>query len=862
MSNQPYPDSGQPIEQPVRNRRSARHERAGQPQPAAEPRRASYPPEPSDAPPSPYSRPAKPVVYADDPVYSEQQQPAYNRDAYGRSLYDDEEEGDYAPRRWPWAILAVVLALALAFAAIQLLIPASATGIMGSARKLTDTAVDGVKGLLGMREPVLPQLIKFETPSQETAVGVKAVFTFTADRAIQGVRMSDEVGNVVTGTLTNMNEPENTLWTISTVFDRPAQRTLRAEMMVDGRWYASDKVISMAVVEPTMVPTTIPATDAPLPATASMAPDATQGAESVPTASWTAPPTQQAAFVIVSPQPLPQTTAEVPTAEATAEAVAILPEPTAAPETATAEPAATVVPAPTATPMPALTVTASEDTSPDKLAYQDTVYVDGKSTKELARTQPLNMPAPGDYTGYEGGVFTFRKDSFRGNAAFGTADVQQGALTELWKAEVGSLRANTGAVYGIGWTGQPAIVKWMMEIRAMMNIKPEKRDVTALKEVIIAAQDGKVYFLDLMDGQPTRDPIDIGFPLKGSVSVDPNGRPLMAVGQGISMLSNKTGDIGLHVYNLIDQSEAYFLNGRRSDKQSQFSTNGAFDGTALFDRVSDNLIVAGENGLVYTLKLNSTFDYKDKMSITIDPEVTFVKSKGKQDNNTVTMEGSVAMYGKCIFVADKQGFVRCIDSDSMTTVWAFDAGDNTDATLALGFDPDGSLGLYTGNTAHARLGSRKDVTLRRLNALTGEQVWGYEIKSKYNKEERGGAKASPIVGEREISDLVIFTVNMTENDGSTMVALNKQTGAVVWQHALAAQTVSSPVAVYNEAGQSWIIQGDESGKLTMLHGKTGQVVTELALEGAIDGSPAVYNDYLVVGTTARSGSYIYGVRIQ
>ena len=32
------------------------------------------------------------------------------------------------------------------------------------------------------------------------------------------------------------------------------------------------------------------------------------------------------------------------------------------------------------------------------------------------------------------------------------------------------------------------------EIRAMMNIKP-KRDVTALKEVIIAAQDGKVYFL-------------------------------------------------------------------------------------------------------------------------------------------------------------------------------------------------------------------------------------------------------------------------------------------------------------------------------------------------------------------------------
>ena len=46
----------------------------------------------------------------------------------------------------------------------------------------------------------------------------------------------------------------------------------------------------------------------------------------------------------------------------------------------------------------------------------------------------------------------------------------------------------------------------------------------------------------------------------------------------------------------------------------------------------------------------------------------------------------------------------------MTTLWAVDHGDNTDATLALGFDEDGSLGLYTGNTAHARLGNKRNVT--------------------------------------------------------------------------------------------------------------------------------------------------------
>ena len=849
MSNQPYNEPENNINSPVRRRRSDRHARPVQP------RRAEYVEDMQEVPPpSAYSRVAQPH---EDNLYPPQQgQYPYGYDAYGQSPYDEEE---YAPRRWPWVVFGLVLALALAFAAIQMLVPDNATGVLGSARKVTSTVVDSAKGLLGIAKPALPELIKFETPAQESPMGAKTVFTFTADKAIQGVRIVDEVGNVITGSLTNMNEPENTLWTISVVFDSPAQRTLRAEIFYKDKWYASDKVITMTVLEPTVAPTT-PPTISPTQEMAGADPYPLQNATDTPAPepAWTVPPTQAAALVIVSQQP------EVtePPIEPTAEIEPIEQPETAVPEIPTEPPAETVPPAPTATPMPMLTVVVADEAAPGKLNYKDNVYVAGKSIKELTRTTPINMPAPGDYTGYAGGVFTFRNDSFRGNAAFGTVEVKQGQLTELWKVPVGSLRADTGTVHGIGWTGQPAIVKWMMEIRAMMNIKPEKRDVTALKEVIIAAQDGKVYFLDLTDGVATRDPIDIGFPLKGSVSVDPNGRPLIAFGQGISKVAGKQGDIGLYVYNLIDQSRAFFLNGRKTKKQSQYSTNGAFDGTALFDRTSDSLIVAGENGLLYTIKLNSTFDYKDKMSIAIDPEITYQKSKGKQNDNTVSMESSVAMYGKYIFVADKQGFVRCVDSDTMTTLWAVDCGDNTDATLALGFDEDGSLGLYTGNTAHARLGNKRNVTLRRLDAMTGAQIWAYEIKAKYNKEERSGAKASPVVGEHSIRDLVVFTVNLTENGGSTIVALNKQTGTVVWQHELAAPTVSSPVAVYNKAGDAWIIQGDESGKLTMLKGLSGQVVTELALEGAIDGSPAVYNDYLVVGTTGRNSSYIYGVRIQ
>jgi len=48
----------------------------------------------------------------------------------------------------------------------------------------------------------------------------------------------------------------------------------------------------------------------------------------------------------------------------------------------------------------------------------------------------------------------------------------------------------------------------------------------------------------------------------------------------------------------------------------------------------------------------------------------------------------------------------------------------------------------------------------------------------------------------------------------------------------------------------------------LLDGMTGEVINTLQLTGTIDGSPAVYNDMLVIGTTGKGTSYIYGVKLQ
>ncbi|NLE69547.1 MAG: PQQ-binding-like beta-propeller repeat protein [Clostridiales bacterium] len=516
----------------------------------------------------------------------------------------------------------------------------------------------------------------------------------------------------------------------------------------------------------------------------------------------------------------------------------------------------------TATPMPALTVAAAADQEPGKFRMAETAYKGSKKQSDFNRETPINAQGGELYTYYPGGVFTFRNDGMRQNAAFGTADMPLKQMSIHWQSDLGSLRTDADTLYGLGWTSQPAIIKWSVEVRSGMNINDAKKDTKALKEVIVGALDGKIYFLDLADGQPTRDPIEVGFPLKGSVAVDTFGRPLIAVGQGISKLRNKTGDIGYHFYNLIDQKRALFINGRKTKNQLQHSTNGAFDGTGLFERNSDSFVVGGENGLFYTVKLNTVFDFKNPTTLTLDPEVLYLRSKiARQDNTGVSIEGSPAMYGPYAFVADKHGVLRCIDTTTMKTLWIFDTGDNTDATPALDLNADGSLSLYTGTTVFARSRKAGNAVIRRLDALTGEEIWAKEVKAKYDNLERGGVKASPIVGQQQIGHLVIFTVNLTE-EGGAIIAFNKENGQEAWRVPLPGGAISSPVAVYAQDGSARIVQASTDGKLYLMEGATGSLLSTLDLGGAIESSPAVYNDILVVGTGSKDNHKLYGIRLE
>ncbi|HHX17639.1 MAG TPA: pyrrolo-quinoline quinone, partial [Clostridium sp.] len=197
------------------------------------------------------------------------------------------------------------------------------------------------------------------------------------------------------------------------------------------------------------------------------------------------------------------------------------------------------------------------------------VLKDSTILENYTRNEFIKFPSYEKYNEIKG-VTTFRGNNYRNSASYGYVDVTEKKLEKVWSVKIGYLDSWTG----VGWNGQPAIVNWDENLRKKMNLYQEKKNIDNLKEVIYGTLDGKIYFLDLQDGSYTRDPINIGIPIKGSVTVDPRGYPLLYSGQGIDVVNGKRVSIGFRIFSLIDQKLLYFLDGIDT---TSYRLWGAFD---------------------------------------------------------------------------------------------------------------------------------------------------------------------------------------------------------------------------------------------------------------------------------------------
>ena len=478
----------------------------------------------------------------------------------------------------------------------------------------------------------------------------------------------------------------------------------------------------------------------------------------------------------------------------------------------------------------------------------------------ITRSDDISMGDPLEYTS-QGGVLTFRGGPLRQNAAYGTVEV----VDEQLSVARGMRTTTLGGKYmGFGYGSQPLIVKWYKNIRELMNIKDDSKNTTAMKEVIYPANDGRIYYLDLDKMIYSRDIQEVGYPMQSTAAVNPYGYPLLYVGQTEDAISDYKGIIGMRVYSLIDQKMIEFIPGM--NPQANRETGEIFS-SPIIESDSDTLIYGAENGMLYTVAMNTYFDVNSG-DMAVTPEVTSYAYKTKLSNAKQGITGSVATYGNYAYFGDMAGSIQCVDMNTLQTVWAVDMQDSVVASVALECGEDGEVYLYAGNVVNKRERSSQ-IKLVKLNALTGETIWECqnEMKGKYSSKSANtgiyaGLMASPLVGQGDIDDLVIFNVNRIIDDKTqyaTVYALDKETGEEVWSQPLDVDSVSSPIAVYQPDGRSYIILGDENGTLRLMDGFTGSTISTVNLGSAIQASPAAYGNRLVVGTT---GGMLYFIDIK
>lgn len=521
---------------------------------------------------------------------------------------------------------------------------------------------------------------------------------------------------------------------------------------------------------------------------------------------------------------------------------------------------------PTQTPVPLPDPTSTTSTHPDTFGLQTEMEKNSQRISTHLWNADLTFPDAENYTGMEG-IVTFRGNNYRNDPTYGTAGtVSEKKLELVWTKEIrGSIsKSGDGAWFGCGWTGQPLIVRWDEQTKKNMNIYEEKKQKNDLVEIIYATENSNIYFLDLEDGSFTRDKIDGKWTFKGAGSLDPRGYPLLYVGAGDD---GPNGSARNMIFSLIDGSMLYSYG---ADDPFATRTFMAYDPATLIHAESDTLTYAAENGIVYQMQLNTNYDAQNG-TISINPSNTvkmrYTTSRtreGGTDSYWLGFESSPVIWKHFMYVSDNAGNLFCIDINTLEVVWMQDVMDDTNCSPVFEINEEtGEASIYIGTSLHWTVDDNNYgyIPFWRIDALTGEIVWKDEGYRCTRSSVSGGIQDTAALGKNNLSDLVYVAYAMTVDTDTrgVLVAYYKETGEKAWVKELGSYSWSSPLIVYDDNGDGYIIECTAAGKMFLLDGRTGEKLDMLELEGNFEASPAAFGDTIVIGTRA---SKIYGVKIK
>ena len=141
-------------------------------------------------------------------------------------------------------------------------------------------------------------------------------------------------------------------------------------------------------------------------------------------------------------------------------------------------------------------------------------------------------------------------------------------------------------------------------------------------------------------------------------------------------------------------------------------------------------------------------------------------------------------------------------------------------------------------------------------------VWQTDYSCYTAADVSGGVQGTLAIGKNNLSDLLFVPVCKTTDGtgGGVLAALDKTTGETVWELKTTTDySWSSPVVVYDEAGDGYVIYTTFLGSVYLLDGRTGETLDRTTLEGHLEASPVVYGNTVVVGTRNQK---IFGIPLQ
>lgn len=448
-----------------------------------------------------------------------------------------------------------------------------------------------------------------------------------------------------------------------------------------------------------------------------------------------------------------------------------------------------------------------------------------------------------DYSDDAWSIFCFRGNHQRNSPSRGTVVNRPNVITLDWEFQTAYDGTTTDFGTwggGAGWTGQPMIIRWDREQKVKLGIQDSVflNNDKAL-ELIIGSLCGNIYFLDAETGQPTRPHLSIGNPIKGSVSVDPRKNGLLYVGQGIQHGAR----FGAYVFDMFSREEILHINGKDVQSVRRW---GAFDSNPIVERHTGQIFWPAENGMVYSFHLSNPND----LSRLVKMQYHHKKLPRRG------IESSMAVVDQYGFFCDNSGSVICMDLKNMRPIWNVSNYDDSDATITIDKESDGSYALYTGNEVDLQAPVHT-AYFRKLDAATGDELWkvgrkcrGTALNGKTNS---GGMLSSPAIGKNKGKDLVycIFS-RVDEQNRGEFIAISKQTGEEIFSMLMPTYSWSSPVDIYDEEGNIYIFFTDVSGSVYLIDGLTGELLIKEKMNYTFESTPVIVNDRVFIASRGRS----------